>query len=154
MVTAVLWNTLESLYLFGQWVVGVRGHPCGHVEDDLHSGGGVVGCGLPRAAVALQATHEPAVRGQIDLREPKAKTTAIWKHWRIIRICFCIKIDEITTLGFHSHPRQKEVFPYSSAIFPLDLSFPCLYLTFTKSKSLWTRFWVIIYPAILPSSSK
>lgn len=47
------------------------------MEDDLHGGGSVVGRGLPRAAVALQAAHEPAVRGQVDLREPKAQTAAI-----------------------------------------------------------------------------
>lgn len=154
LMTAMVWNALQSLYLFGQWVVRVRGHPGGHVEDDLHGGGSVVGRGLPRAAVALQAAHEPAVRGQVDLREPKPQTAAIWKDWCTIGIYFCIKINEITTLGFSSHPREKEVFPYSSAIFPLDLSVPCLDLTFTKSKSLLTRSWAIIYPAILPSSSK
>lgn len=47
------------------------------MEDDLHGGGGVVGRGLPRAAIALQATHEPAVRGQVNLREPQAQTAAI-----------------------------------------------------------------------------
>lgn len=64
----------QSLYLFGQGVVRVGGHPGGHVEDDLHGGGGVVGRGVPRAAVALQPAHEPAVRGQVDLREPEAHT--------------------------------------------------------------------------------
>lgn len=102
------------------------------MEDDLHGGGGVVGRGLPRAAVALQAAHEPAVRGQVNLREQRHKQ----QPPESTDTSPGFASNEITTLGFHSCPREKEVFPYSSAIVPLDLSFLCLYLTFTESKSL------------------